>query len=73
MAHDDDQVALLVVRVWLEPGAAPPAMRARLTATSNLTDRDVPPEVRVAADVDAVCDHVRRWLGDFLATAHPAS
>lgn len=54
---------VLVVRVWLER-SRPPAIRARITAT---TDVRRPPTVSAAGGADDVLEAVRRWLGAFTA------
>jgi hypothetical protein len=72
MEPASERVALLVIRVWLEtdPGSpafdAAPSLRARLTATHDLADRDAAESVQLASDVDTVCAQVRSWLTGLL-------
>lgn len=67
MAPERDRAALLVIRVWVDAGSDPPAMRARLSATDDLEDREAQPRITVAAEVEDICEQVRTWLGRFLA------
>jgi hypothetical protein len=68
-----ERVALLIIRVWIENDANAPALHARLTATHALADREVMPRITLSANVDEVCDHVRRWLVEFLEGEAPAA
>ncbi len=69
MASAPDRVGLLIVRAWIEDGADPPALRARITITHDLTAREIAPRTFAAAEIDAVCDAVRTWLEAFVAGA----
>lgn len=69
MTAEGDRVALLIIRAWVEAGSDPPAMRARLTATDDLANRATKPRISVAAEIDEICDQVRRWLTGLLVGA----
>ena len=58
-----ERTAILVVRVWLEPGT-PGRLRARLTQTADLGDP--PTTLATAADVPGVRAAVEAWLRQFL-------
>jgi hypothetical protein len=55
-------VGVIVVRVWLEQRATP-ALRARLTRTTDLAAGVQ--TVSAAAGADDICAQVRAWLDDF--------
>ena len=57
--------AMLVIRVWNEPGTSEPGLRARLTSRRRIDDEEC--ELAVAADVETVVAQVRSWLVNFLA------
>ena len=54
-----DDSAVLLIRVWREPGHASP-FRARLTALSGSGEQTI--WSVVAADGEQVLDQVRTWL-----------
>lgn len=58
MAVADDDVHILVIRVWREPGADPP-FRARIT----FGDRQ-PAVGAVTSDPEDVMESVRSWLSE---------
>jgi hypothetical protein len=62
MDEPEPLVGVIVVRVWLEQRASP-ALRARLTRTTDLAAGER--TVSAAAGADDICDQVRAWLNDF--------
>jgi hypothetical protein len=57
-----ERVGVFVVRAWMEP-AQPASLRMRVTRSLDV--RSPLTEVSATADVDEVCDALRRWLQDF--------
>lgn len=62
MRNPRDRVAVLVIRVWVEPDWPEPGLRARLTVTPDIADRGAAQEVSSASQIDEICDQVRRFL-----------
>jgi hypothetical protein len=62
-----ERVALMVIRAWIEAESDPPALRARLTEIRDLIDRDDEWHVTARADIEEICEEVRRWLTTFEA------
>jgi hypothetical protein len=58
-ATDGDRGRVLIVRVWVEPGAAE-GFRARLTTSQDVESGES--DSTVVASPTAVLDAVRRWL-----------
>ncbi len=61
-----DRTGLLFVRVWIEPGHATKALRARVTGTVSGSGREV--NIATAASVDDAVESIRSWLEEFVAT-----
>jgi hypothetical protein len=62
-----ERTGLLFLRVWIEPGHATKALRARLTGTVGDSGREV--SIATAATVDDAVDSMRSWLEDFIASS----
>jgi hypothetical protein len=68
MPAPGERVALIVIRAWLEADTEDVGLRVRLSATNDLMGGQAPTTV-AAADVDAVCALVQRWLLEFVEAA----
>jgi hypothetical protein len=67
MTHSSsDRTGLLFLRVWIEPGHATKALRARLTGTVGGSGLEV--SIATAATVEDAVESVRSWLEDFVAS-----
>jgi hypothetical protein len=61
-----ERTGLLLLRVWIEPGHATKALRARLTGTVGGSGREV--SIATAATVQDAVESIRSWLEDFVAS-----
>lgn len=62
----EERTGVLVVRAWVE-GDAPAVLRARMTWTFDLADRE--PTTKAYAGVDAIEAAAKAWLDEFMARA----
>jgi hypothetical protein len=58
MASAGERSGVLVVRAWIE--GAPPQLKARITHTIDLDQRE--PETATVSSADQIQDEIRRWL-----------
>ena len=61
------RVGVMVVRVWLESGLAPP-VRARLTAIDDVRAGGERVQEMATADPAAIAAELERWLVQWIAT-----
>jgi hypothetical protein len=58
-----DRVGVLVVRVWVESGSGPEALRARLTSRLDVDEENE--ETIGAVSIDEILGLTRAWLERF--------